>query len=79
MPAFVGGISRVKYPGEWNQDRLGSCSFRTGSCFFLRAERELVRDSPAQGLRGDAELAPNVEGEVALIGEAYGFSDLGDG
>ncbi len=39
----------------------------------------LVLGASAQGLRGDAEQTPDVEGEVALVGEAHGPGDVYDG
>ena len=41
--------------------------------------RALAPRLPAQGLRGGAEQAPDVEGEVALVGEAHGPGDVYDG
>ena len=78
-PAFVGGVSRRNYPGERDQDRLGSCSFGQVLALFRGPKNALERGASAQGSWGDAEQAPEVEGEVALVGETHGPGDGGDG
>jgi hypothetical protein len=38
--------------------------------------KALARTIPVQGPRGDAEMVPDVGGEVAVVGEAHGPGEL---